>query len=241
MRAYARSVTAPLVRDVLAALTPASTHRDVERELRAAGWTPCGVGDWAIALAAPDGDVVARISPFDPVGPYTARLYTEAAATGRVPRLRAHRRLAGGGDLQVMERLGSVPEPEAAQFLTRLAKPEPELAELADAVARIHHDAQRDLPWCGPLDTNPANVMRAPDGRIVLTDPYYADGPNLYATAERDPDDVVARIPEHERRYMTEIPLGCSGPWKPGEQAALRERLRRADDRRAERATPGPA
>lgn len=218
----------------LGAVTDTSTHVDVERDLRDAGWTECGAGDWAFALVSPDQDVVARISPFDPVGPFTARLYGEAAATGRVPRLLAHRRLAGGGDLQVMERFVPVSQTEASTFLTRLRAPEPELVALADVVGRIHHDALRTLPWCGPLDENPSNVMRTTGGTLVLTDPYYADGPDLYAAAELDPDLFVTRIPAAERRYMTEIPLECSGPWPRAERDALRETLRRADEHRAD-------
>lgn len=217
---------------LLDALEPASTHADVERLLREAGWEPCGAGDWAFALASPEGDAVARISPFDPVGPYTARLYREAAETGLVPRLFGHRRLAGGGDLQMMERLHAVPEAGAAEFLTRLAEPAGELRGLAVVVARVHLDAQRELPWCGPWDSNPSNVMRTGAGRLVLTDPYYADGPHLYAAAEDDPDRLVALIPENERRYMTEIPLAASGPWAPEDREALREKIRLADGRR---------
>ena len=227
-------------REVLDAAGLAATYREVEQVALAAGWTPCGAGDWAFALASPDGQVVVRISPFDPVGPYTARLYREAASTGLVPTLYLHRRLAGGGDLQLMERLDAVSATEGASFLARLGDPEhpsetggePLLAALSRTVARVHRAARRDLPWCGPLDTNPSNVMRTPAGRLVLTDPYYADGPNLYATAERDPDLVVAMIPEDQRRYLTQIPLTCSGPWKPGEAEALREKLRQADERR---------
>ena len=217
---------------VLAGLDADATHRDAETLLRGAGWAPCGAGDWAIALAAPDTDVVARISPFDPIGPYTARLYREAATTGLVPRLLHHRRLHGGGDLQVMERLAPVPETIAAEFLSRLARDDTDLVELARVVGRVHEDALRDLPWCGPLDTNPSNVMRAPDGRLVLIDPYYADGPNLYETAESDPDRFVTTIPEHQRRFLTEIPLAWSGPWETTEREALRAALERADLRR---------
>ncbi|GAA1718931.1 hypothetical protein [Brachybacterium phenoliresistens] len=241
---------------VLDVLPAGATHREVEQLLREQGWTSCGEGDWAIALAAPDAEVVARISPFDPVGPYTARLYREAAGTGLVPRLLAHRRLAGGGDLQILERLTEVPATDAAAFHRRLAAasaasagperpeqrpmptdpgtaPDPAaLAELARAVARIHAEARRDLPWCGPLDDNPANVMRTASGTPVLIDPYFAGGPDLYATAEHDPDQLVARIPEPERRYMTEIPLAGSGPWSAADRAALRESIARADARR---------
>src|SRR5699024_743047 len=98
----------------------ATHYREVERTLRAEGWAPCGQGDWAFALASPGGTAAARISPFDPVGPYTARLYAEAAHTGAVPRLDLHRRLAGGADLLVMEFLHGVDEHEAKGFFDRV-------------------------------------------------------------------------------------------------------------------------
>lgn len=226
-------MTTQFVQDVLDALDQTSTHRDVERLLRTRSWKPCGAGDWAFALRGPGSDIVARVSPFDPVGPYTARLYSDAAPTGQVPHLFAHRRLAGGGDLQLMERLYPVPEAVAVEFLRRFNAPDPELAALAEIVAHIHRDARDSLPWCGPLDQNPSNVMRNGNGHLVLTDPYYADGPDLYATAERDPHRVAALIPEDQRRHMTEIPLTESGPWETDERAALREKLRRADADRA--------
>src|SRR5690606_36242876 len=92
-----------IMSDILDELSSDATHRDAERFFTEAGWMPCGAGDWAIALRSPDGRMVARISPFDPTGPYTAALYRDAAHTRQVPTLFAHRRLVGGGDLQVME------------------------------------------------------------------------------------------------------------------------------------------
>ena len=206
-------------------------HREAQHALQDAGWTRCGAGDWAVALRSPDGTRAARISPFDPTGPYTAALYRRAAHTRQVPVLVAHARLAGGGDLQVMEWLHPAAAEDAAAFLRAIAVPGPEVAELADTVRRIHDQARRELPWCGPLDENPANVMRAADGRLVVTDLFYADGPDLYATAARDPDLVVARIPESERRFMTEIPLAASGPWPAEEREAMRAVLAAADAR----------
>ena len=208
-------------------------HRDAERVLLAAGWTPSGVGDWAIALRSPDGTVAARISPFDPTGPYSAALYREAAHTRQVPELFAHGRLIGGGDLQVLEWLQPVPLDEAYAFHRAVATRAPEVGDLVEIIDRVHERARRELPWCGPLDTNPANVMRGADGRLVVADLFYADGPNLYATAATDPDRVVALIPETERRFMTEIPLAGSGPWQPGAQEAMRAGLAAADARRA--------
>lgn len=219
--------------EALGLLGRQADHRDVEQTLLMAGWTPCGAGDWAIALRSPDGTAAARISPFDPTGPYSAALYREAAHTRQVPELFAHRRLTGGGDLQVLEWLRSVPEDEALAFHRAIAMQAPEVADLVDVVRRVHEWARRELPWCGPLDNNPANVMRAADGRLVVADLFYADGPNLYATAATDPDLIVALIPEAERRFMTEIPLAASGPWEPGAQEAMRAGLAAADARKA--------
>ena len=207
-------------------------HRDAEQALRAAGWTPCGAGDWAIALRSPDGTAAARISPFDPTGPYSAALYREAAHTRQVPVLFAHRRLTGGGDLQVLEWLQPVPEDEAVAFHRAIAVRAPHVAELVDVVRRVHDRARRELPWCGPLDHNPANVMRAADGRLVVADLFYADGPDLYATATCDPDRVVALIPEADRRFMTEIPLAASGPWERAAREARRAGIAAAAARR---------
>lgn len=221
--------------EVLALLGTDADHRDAERALRAAGWTTGGAGDWAIALRSPDGALAARISPFDPTGPYSAALYREAAHTRQVPVLFAHRRLTGGGDLQVMEWLRAVPEDEAVAFHQAIATPAPEVADLVDVVRRVHERAHKELPWCGPLDHNPTNVMRAADGRLVVMDLFYADGPNLYATADTDPDRVVALIPEAERRFMTDIPMTFSGPWGPEAREAMRVGLAAADARRAAR------
>lgn len=204
-------------------------HRAVERELLANGWTRCGAGDWAIALRSPNGTTAARISPFDPTGPYTALLYEQAARTRQVPALREHRRLTGGGDLQFLEWLEPVPPDEAAAFHQAIAARRLEVADLVDIVRRIHDQARRELPFCGPLDHNPANVMRAADGRLVVIDLFYADGPNLYAAATNDPDRFVTRIPEAERRFMTEIPLTASGPWDPTAREVMRAAIAEAD------------
>src|SRR3954453_392874 len=97
-------------------------HREVEAALLAAGWTRGGAGDWAFALRSPDGTVAARISPFDPTGPFTAALYTEAAHTGQVPRLFAHRRLSGGGVLQLLEWLEPTVQREGIAFQRKIAE-----------------------------------------------------------------------------------------------------------------------
>lgn len=225
------SVDAGAHRKALGSLGRQADHRDAEHTLLAAGWTACGAGDWAIALRSPDGTAAARISPFDPTGPYSAALYREAAHTRQVPELFAHRRLTGGGDLQLLEWLRPVPEDVAVAFHRAIALREPEVSDLVDVVYRVHERARQELPWCGPLDDNPTNAMRAADGRLVVADLFYADGPNLYSAAATDPDLVVALIPEAERRFMTEIPMAASGPWQPGAQKAMRAGLAAADAR----------
>ncbi|WP_460798202.1 hypothetical protein [Microbacterium sp. GXF0217] len=218
--------------DPTPALRQDADHRDAEHAFTDAGWTPCGAGDWAIALLSPDGRAVARISPFDPTAPYTAELYRRAEHTLLVPRLLAHRRLAGGGDLLLMERLHPVDPADAAGLHRLIAEEDESVAELTGILHEIHARAIAELPWCGPIDDNPSNVMRGSDGRLVLTDPFYADGPALYATAAADPDALVARIPEDQRRFMTEIPLAASGPWDAADREAMRAGLVAADARR---------
>jgi hypothetical protein len=215
--------------DELLGLPPEANYRGALDAFADAGWTPWGVGDWAWVLRSPDGGRVVRISPFDPTGPYAAALYEQAAHTRQVPVLYAHRRLEGGGDLQLMEWLGAVDADAAAELHQAVEREEPAVRELVDVVRRVHQRALAELPWCGRLDQNPSNVMQRTDGQLVLIDPFYADGRNLFAAAERDPATVVARIPRHERRYMTEIPVASSGPWDKNSRAEVRAALEEAD------------
>ena len=218
-------------------LGPTTDHVVAEHRLRGAGWTRCGAGDWAIALGSPDGAFAARISPFDPTGPLTAELYRRAASTGLVPAVAHHARLKGGGDLLVMERLLAVPHDEAVAFLEDIATDAPTVHDLVTILHEVHAEGVALLPWCGPLDTNPANVMKRHDGTLVLTDPFYADGPVLYSAALHDPERVARLIPPDERRYLTEIPLAGSGPWADGHQDRIRAALASADASLAGRAT----
>ncbi|MBL7262145.1 hypothetical protein [Paractinoplanes lichenicola] len=78
-----------------------------------------------------------------------------------MPHLFTHHRLPGGGDLQIMEWLSPAPPTEAATFHAAIVSRSPSVAALNDIFRRIHAQAIHDLPWCGPLDTNPANVMLA--------------------------------------------------------------------------------
>jgi hypothetical protein len=222
---------------VLDSLGGGVDHRGAERVLSAAGWLPCGAGDWAVVLASPSGRLAARISPFDPVAPYTVELFRRAAATSQVPRLDAYRELEGGAVCTVMERLHAAGKTEAAVFFESLEQRRPGFEALAAAVDAVLSRARAELPWCGALDPNPANVMRRDDGGLVLTDPFFADGPNLYGSLRTDPSLVAERIAADRRRHMFDLPLAESGPWDPADRERLRAALARADREAAHRSS----
>lgn len=209
---------------------PADTdHAQVTALLRGAGWQDAGAGDWAIALRSPSGMRAARISPFDPAAPWTAELYRRGATTKLLPRLDRERALAGGGSLLVLEWLYPVEPEEGNRLHMRLRDGDPTLAPLRDVLDEVSAEAAAVVPWFGPVDDNPANVMRADDGRLVLTDPFYVDGSTLYATVLADPDLVARAIPLEQRRGMFDLPLAGSGQWHPEERDLMRSRLEAAD------------
>jgi hypothetical protein len=217
---------------VLHALPSDADHVVAERELLAHGWSRCGVGDWAVVLASPSGLLAARVSPFDPVAPYTAELFRRATGTGLVPTLYAYVELEGGAVCTLMERLHPVAEERAVRFFAELEARVPRLQELAATLEDVHAQAVAELPWCGPIDPNPSNVM-ARDGELVLTDPFYADGPHLYGSLATDASVVARTIPPDRRRHMFELPMAESGPWDPEERERLRSALADADRRLA--------
>jgi hypothetical protein len=216
---------------VLGELTADSDHVTAESLLTSYGWRPSGCGDWAVVLRSPSGELAARISPFDPVAPYTMRLFGEAAGTRQVPVLHAHRDLEGGAVLTVMEFLLPAEPDQAAAFFQALEERRPEVADLAEAIERILAIATDDLPWCHRVDPTPANVMRRADGGLVLTDPFFAEGEHLYGSLLTDAS-VVARIfPPDRRRHMFDLPLTESGPWDPVGREVMRAALAAADAR----------
>jgi hypothetical protein len=213
----------------LAQLRTDADHVVVEQTLARAGWSTCGVGDWAVVLASPTDRLAARIAPFDPVAPYTVELFRLAASTSQVPALHAYLELEGGAVCTVMERLHPVGPETGEAFFQALETRDPAVAGLSQAIDTVLERARRELPWCGPLDPNPSNVMRRDDGTLVLTDPFYADGPNLYGTLLTDPMRVAQAIPESGRRHMFELPMAESGPWDPVERERMRAALAEAD------------
>jgi hypothetical protein len=216
---------------VLGSLAAEVDHVTAETVFTSHGWTRCGVGDWAVVLRSPSGDLAARISPFDPVSTYTVRLFREAAGTGQVPVLHAYRDLDGGAVLTVMEHLLPADPDESAAFFRALEERRPEVAVLAEVIERILIAARDDLPWCDRVDPNPANVMRRADGALVLTDPFFAEGQVLYGSLLTDPSVVARTIPADRRRHMFDLPLADSGTWEPVGREEMRAALAAADAR----------
>lgn len=208
-------------------------HDEVEAWLAGQGWALCGEGDWARARRSRSGRMAARVSPFDPAAPFTVRLYREGAGNRYLPRLDAERPLDGGGHLMVMEFLHSVPAAETGRWHARLhehrsRREDPELAMAARLIARVHREAESGLPWCGPLDDNPGNVMRDAAGQVKFVDLFYVQGLVLYDKALTAPAEVVAAIPAPLRRHMFEIPA-VSREATPAEVARMRAAVARAD------------
>jgi hypothetical protein len=147
--------------------------------------------------------------------------------------LHAYVELEGGAVCTVMERLYPVEPEAAAAFFRSLENRELHVADLARAIDEVLATAKDELPWCGPLDPNPSNVMQREDGDLVLSDPFYADGPHLYGSILDDPMVVARAIPADRRRHMLELPLAESGPWDPVERDKMRTALAEADARLA--------
>jgi len=103
--------------------------------------------------------------------------------------------------------------------------------QYAERRTRAQPRGAREQPWPALLDDNSANVMRGADGRLVVADLFYADGPARYATVRTNPDRIVRDYPEHLRRHMTELPLASSGRWAEGDAEQMRAALAAAEDR----------
>ncbi|TDE94900.1 hypothetical protein EXU48_08930 [Occultella glacieicola] len=190
----------------LAATLAGHDHRQAHAHLVRAGWSVCGVGDWAVTLRSPDGTLAARVSPFDPAYPVFVDLCRRLEGTAQLPRVEADLPLPGGGQLTIMEFLLPAPADVAERVRASWAAgDDPELAAVRRAAEDLDATARREVPWWDGIDLNPGNVMRALDGRIVLVDVFCLDGAALYAALLADPAGFAVRVPADRGRYLTEI------------------------------------
>ena len=184
------------------------SHRQVLAELIAAGWVPCGVGDWATGLRSPEGAVVARVCPFDPAYAAFVDLCRECAGNRWLPRVELAASLEGGGSVAFLEFVAAV-EPAVAGRVAdqwRAGAGDAEFAEVRRAAQAVDARYRASQPWWAGLDLNPGNIRRGADGRLVLIDIFCMDGAAVYGQILEDVTEVHRRIPRDRMRYALEIP-----------------------------------
>ncbi|WP_141703629.1 hypothetical protein [Planobispora rosea] len=206
---------------------PSMTHREATAELVLAGWTPCGVGDWAVGLRSPDGLWAARVCPFDPAYAAFLELCRRRAGNPYLPRVAFDTPLEGGGTLAVLEFLAPLDAERAGEVARqwREGTGEAALAEVRRAAAAIDAEFRARTPWWDGVDLNPGNVRRALDGRLAVIDVFCVDGASLYGQVLRDAEVVRAKLPGH--RHLLDIPY-IARESTPEEIRALRAAWHRA-------------
>jgi hypothetical protein len=185
---------------------PSMTHREATAELVLAGWTPCGVGDWAIGLRSPDGLWAARVCPFDPAYAAFLELCRRRRGNPYLPRVAFDSPLDGGGTLAVLEFLAPL-EPVRAKEVARqwrAGEGDVALAEVRQAAAAVDAEFRARTPWWDGIDLNSGNLRQALDGRVAVIDVFCMDGASVYAQILQDAGVVRAKLPGS--RHILDIP-----------------------------------
>ncbi|WP_182906490.1 hypothetical protein [Microbispora sp. H13382] len=198
-------------------------HREALAGLARLGWTPCGVGDWAVGLRSPRGLFAARICPFDPAYPAFLELCRRCPGNPYLPHVALVEALDGGGSLTVLEFLAPAAPEEAAEVARRWREGEGD--EAFDAVRRtaltVDEEWRARTPWWDGIDLNHGNVRRAVDGRIALVDVFCMDGASLYRQVLDDSAVVRERLSTAATRHLLDIPY-IARESSPAEIEALR-------------------
>ena len=208
-RSYAAAVPEPSAGQLgipdlpWASLSP----RQVLAELAGAGWVPCGVGDWAVALRSPEGYVAARVCPFDPAYWAFVDLCRECAGNRWLPRIELAADLEGGGSVVFLEFVVPVGHPVVKDFAEQwqARDGDPEFQEVSRAAQRIHAQYRKLTPWWGRCDLDDEHIYSAA-GLPVLLDVYCMAGSDLYNAILEDVTEVHRRIPRERMRYALDIP-----------------------------------
>ncbi|MEU5156855.1 hypothetical protein [Glycomyces sp. NPDC021274] len=204
-------------------------HREAAGWLLADGWNVCGVGDWATVWRSPDGELAARVSPFEPAYGVFVRLCRALAGNPLLPRIELDAPLEGGGRLTVLEFLVPTDKDRAAEVWRRWdADVEGPVAAVRAEAEKLSAEAAEAVPYWRGLDRNPSNVMATPAGEPRLVDLFYAEGLEIYTDLLADPAKVLARFPAEQRKYMAEIGAVMRLS-QPGEIAAMRSAAVRPD------------
>jgi hypothetical protein len=183
-------------------------------ELAAAGWVPCGVGDWAVALRSPEGSLVARVCPFDPAYWAFVDLCRGCAGNRWLPRIELAAGLEGGGLVVFLEYVAPVDQPVVKQFAEQwqARTGDAEFQEVRRAARRIDAEYRKSTPWWGGYDLDDAHIFRAAD-RPVLLDFFCMAGTALYDAILEDVAGVHRLIPRERIALRPGHPV-----YRPGEQ-----------------------
>jgi hypothetical protein len=182
-------------------------HREAAGWLLADGWNVCGAGDWATVWRSPDGELAARVSPFEPAYKVFVHLCRALPGNPLLPRIELDSPLEGGGRITVMEALVPAERDVAAAVWKRWdeAGADDPVTAVRREAERLDAEAAEAVPYWGGLDRNPGNVMATPTGEPRLVDLFYANGLEIYPELLSDPSKVLAAFPPDRRRYMAEI------------------------------------
>jgi len=193
------------------------SHRHVLAELATAGWVPCGVGDWAVALRSPQGTLAARVCPFDPAYRAFVDLCRECAGNRWLPRIELAAGLEGGGSVVVLEFVAPVDHPVHGQFAEqwRARAGDAAFQQVRRAAQMIDAEYRESTPWWGRCGLDDAHIFRAADGPVLI-DVFCMAGTELYRA-------ILEDVAEVHRRFRAS---GCATHWKsrisPGRTAPPR-------------------
>ena len=185
------------------------SHRQVLAGLVARDWVPIGAGDWALALRSPDGDLVARVCPFDPAYWAFVDLCRECAGNPWLPRIELASRLEGGGSVVFLEYVTAVGHPlsERVAERWRARAEDAEYGELCRTARRIDAAYRESTPWWGRCDLDATHHLYwSAHDHPVLIDIYCLAGSDLYGAILDDVAAVHRRIPREQMRYALDIP-----------------------------------
>ncbi|HEY5072700.1 MAG TPA: hypothetical protein VII63_11810 [Caulobacteraceae bacterium] len=177
-------------------------------------------------LASPDGERVARVSPWDAA----YRLHAELCRHSNNPylqRVDAILPLGVCGHVVVMERLFSAREDRAAAFCVALglandvdwAPPAncdasafagQDLAALRTLIGTLAAEGAASVPFWGGLDVRPGNVMADAAGQLKLVDPVFVAGRKIAAAILARDRQKLARLPPGALEAFLTIPA-CVG------------------------------
>ncbi|MEU3961679.1 hypothetical protein AB0F42_17950 [Streptomyces buecherae] len=148
------------------------THRDATAHLVRLGWTPCGVGDWAVGLRSPSGHLAARVCPFDPAYAAFLDLCRRCDGNPYLPRVERAEALDGGGTMTVMEFLRPVEAPVADAVQRQWhERPTPVPA----SIRQVRTEPANDAPAAvGPATADPGTGDSVAAGPVVADDPDFA-------------------------------------------------------------------